>query len=543
MPAQTGALARWLPALLIALSAVVVYWNTLDCGYVNWDDRGYVAGNPFVTGDGGLTAIWLDVFNEKPTKQYYPLAWSSYWVEYRIFGDSPRAIHATQIALHALTAAVVYFVMLWLGAPLWAATTTGLLFAVHPINVASVAWIAERKNTLSGLFFFLSLLLYLQFVRRQGTWRYAGSLACYGLALFAKTACVVLAPILLVTHRVIEGHWSRRSVLRTLPFFIFGLILGLVTARFESIHRKSGEPIDPAMRPLVAVAAVVHYVQKTIIPIDLIPIYPRWAESFAEPRYAVSLALLVATGIVLWRFRRRISALAWWGMAMFLIALLPTLGFVQFNFLQFSFVSDHFMYLPSAGLFLIAGLAIHRLARVGTDKASTSRRNLAGIAVAALVMLLGWRTIEQNRVWTGPVEFWEYTLARNPDCFPGHFNLGNHFMREREYERALFHFEQTVRIDPSLIVVHRSCARCCKSLGRVEEAVEHYRRAAEVERRKSPKTVSTRVEYADYLRSLDRRDEALSIYESVLYARPDHEAARRAVEAMGPSGGNSSYSK
>lgn len=531
--------AAWVSALLIALAAVAVHWNTLDCGYVNWDDRGYVAGNPLVTGEGGLRAIWFDVFREKPTKQYYPLTWTSFWIEYRLFGDSPRALHGTQIALHALTSVVVFFTLWRLGAPMPAALAAGLLFAVHPIHSASVAWIAERKNTLSGLFFFLSLLLYVEHVRRPGAWRYIGSLGGFLLALFAKTACVVLAPILLVTDRVVEGRWSFRSVRRAAPYFAIAMVMGVVTAHVESMHRKSGDPVELKYRPMVAAAAMVHYVRKIVLPVELTPIYPRWAVSISEPRYVVSVAFIIVAGCLLWKYRARVNACVTWGIAVFVISLLPVLGIVQFNYLQFSFVSDHFMYLPSVGLFLLVGLALHQISSWRAPAEATTPQMLRMTAlVLPVVLLLSLQTVKQNRVWIGPVEFWEYTLERNPDCFPGHHNLGNHFMREGAYERALSHFLETVRIDPTYIIVHRSCARCCKELGREEEAVAHYRRAVAVERRKSPTSVGTQLEYADYLRVIGRMDEARRAYEAVLKVRPDHAAARRALNTLqraGPS--------
>ncbi|RIK68047.1 MAG: hypothetical protein DCC65_04240 [Planctomycetota bacterium] len=536
---------KFILCAVIAGAAILSYLNSMNCGYVRWDDTGYYRNNPLVAGDGGLGAIWVDGFREKPTKHYYPLVWTSYWIEYQLFGDSPKALHTTQMILHAAASVAVLLALLALGAPVLAAGAAAAVFAVHPINVASVTWLAERKNTLSAVFFWLSLLVYVQFRRKGSGGRYAVSVACYLLALLAKTACVVLAPLVVITDRVLDGRWSRRSLLRAMPFFVIGLFMGLLTARSEAIHAKSGKPIDPALRPLVAAAAVVHYVQKSVLPVELVPIYPRWPESFAAPRYWISLALVVLTGGLLLKVRRRLSPLVGWAIALFLLGLFPVLGFMHFNFLQFSFVSDHFMYLSLVGLCLLFGLCISALgARGGSrtdsaaavDQPSSIPRCAAIALVVVICAALSYRTNRQNQVWSDPVTFWEYTLARNPDCFPGHFNLGNLYFRDKDYEKALAHFEQSVRIDPSLVVNSRACARCCKALDKSAAAIAHYERAVAVEKSKNARNISTRLEFAEYLRALGLPDRATPLYKEVLAVDPKNPLAVRALAgAQSPS--------
>lgn len=565
MPATNAAL-RWSVAALLVVAAIAVYWNSLDYGFVNWDDRPYVRDNPLVVGNGGISAIWLDAFQEKPAKQYYPLVWTSFWIERRFFGESIRALRVTQIALHAGTAVALYFALLWLGAPLFAASAAALLFVVHPVNVASVTWIAERKNTLSGLFFWLSLLLYVQHRRRGGAAnaRYLASIAAYLTALFAKTACVVLAPVILVTDRILDGRWTRRAIVRALPYFAIGLVMGRVTAHVEAMHRKSGEALDVALRPLVAAASIVHYACKTLFPLELVPIYPRWSETFGHPRYWISMAILVAAAIFAWRMRRRIVPLVSWSIALFLLTLAPVLGFVQFNLLQFTFVSDHFLYIACVGLLLPVGLLInsqssvtvlHRLLRrpslpsPAVDEHSRGRlcstsangdsrhvlsvpRHVPVVILGILAVTLGALTIRQNRVWENPVTFWEFTIAHHPGCFPAHLNLGNYYYRLHDHGRALPYYQAASKLDPDMILTERNAARCLRRLHRPEEALEAYRRAVANEARKSSYSVSARVEYANYLRTLGRSAEALAEYDQALKRQPDHDAARRAAEEL-----------
>lgn len=537
LPVQisNGQQAIW--SLVIAAAALVCYWNTKECGFVRWDDTKYVIDNPLVTGDGGLKAIWTDVFADKPVRIYYPLTWTSYWIEHKFFKRDAAGYHVVQMILHALASVAVFLAVAGLGAPLLAAAATGLLFAVHPINVASVAWLAERKNTLSAIFFWLALLDYVRYRRRGGVWRYVAAVTAFQLSLFAKTACVVLAPILLVTDRVLDGRWTLRAFVRTAPFFVLALTMGLVTAGAEAENRKSGEPLEWALRPLVAAASVAHYVVKTVVPVDLVPVYARWAESFAVPRYWISLAATLVCAALLWTFWRRIPALAWWGLAAFILALGPVLGFVQFNFLQFAFVSDHFVYLAVPGLLLVVGMAMERIAGgaksdfAGSEATSSGARRRAVWAVLfAIVAVFGWLTIRQNRVWMSPVSFWTFTLEHNPGCSAGTFNLGNYYYERQDYDSALKNYRRTAELEPDYIIYQRACARACAQLGRQEEAIAYYLRAIENHTRKKSRGIKDRMEFAGYLLSVGKADQALREYEEVLVRQPNYDAAQRGAE-------------
>lgn len=528
-------------SLLIAAAAVICYWGTRDYEFVRWDDTGYVMGNPLVTGDGGLKSIWLDVFKDEPVKLYYPLVWTSYWIEYQFFQGSPGGYHVVQMVLHALASVAVFLAIVSLGAPLLAAATAGLLFAVHPINVASVAWIAERKNTLSAIFFWGSLFAYVHFRRSGGAWRYSAAIAAFQFSLFAKTACVVLAPILLVTDRLLDGKWTGRAIARTAPFFGLAMTMGLLTASAESQNRKSGEPLEWLLRPFVAAASLVHYVVKTFIPVDLVPVYQRWPASLSEPRYWIATAAVgVACGLI-WKFRRKLAPLAWWSMAVFLFALGPALGLIQFNFLQFSFVSDHFVYFGLPGLLLITGLVLEYAAgATATPEYDTPhpteeqkpgiRRRAVWMLLITIAAILGWLTIRQNRIWKNPESFWTYTLNHNPECVAGAFNLGNYYYQNNDYESAMPRYALAAKIDPEMIIYQRACARCSRQLGRVEEAITFYAKAIENHTRKRSRGINDRIEYANYLLSLDMAADAQREYKAVLEFQPNHQAATQGMD-------------
>ncbi len=524
-PDETPALTHWSLALFIAAAAVIAHGASRNCGYVNWDDADYIPRNKLVTGDGGLRAIWTDLADEESHQQYYPLTFTSLWIEHQFVGSEPHLYHTTQVILHALNAVIIFFTLRWLGLPLFACAAAGLLFAVHPINVASVAWLAERKNTLSGVFFWLALLLYAQFRRRRGSWRYAAALAAFLLGLFAKTALVVLAPVLIVTDRLLDGRWSLASLKRAAPFFFIAVVMAMITSGVEARISRSGEPVDIVLRPFIAAAALCHYVAKVALPINLLPIYPRWPESFAEPRYWLCAVILGAVTAALIRYRKRISPFVLWGVALFLLAAAPTLGFKHFNFLQYAFVSDHFIYLASVGLFVVIAIALNQLARNASRVAATA---ILLIAVAAC----SWISIRQCRVWQTPVTFWQHTLAGNPDLFAGHFNLARHYARSGQHEAALSCYREAARTRPDHANTRRFAAQSCMQLGRDDDAVQFYRDAIAVLERTHRTSTDARLELAAYLTRLGRTNDAADEYRRILRVQPNNRRARIGLDEL-----------
>jgi|GEM_PF-6422500 len=539
----------WIGALLIAAATIGVYWNTLENTFVTWDDRDYIYSNPLL--ERGLGAIWGDVIAEKPHEQYYPMVFTSFWVEYQFVKLDPWLYHLNQMVLHAINAVLLVFVLRSLGVRLFPALVAGALFALHPINVASVAWTTERKNTLSMFFIFLALLFYIQHRRRGHIWPYPTAIVLYVLGLLSKTVTVLLAPILVVTDRVLDGRWTWKSVARILPFLFFGLLMIRTTALIEHRQAKSRDPVDPVMRVPVAAAAITHYVSKFVAPVNLVPIYPRWpvdpSVNLFDLRYVVSLIALLVAAMLAWCYRRKLSVFVFWGAAFFLLAILPMLGFKYFNFLQFSFVSDHFVYHATPGFFLLVGLLLDRLcgknrASASTgDNATTSDAQAspsAGRAMAVYLVTVGmlvicsWLTFQQNKVWKNGITFWEHTLTCNPDCFPGQWNLGNHYTRQHDYATALSYYREAARILDTHVWSRQYCARCCKELGRPDEALMYYQDAIDVAAKTKRFALDVRLEYAKYLSQLGKLQEAQVEYAKILKQRPHHKEAAMATRNL-----------
>lgn len=545
----------WATALVIVVLVVAAYWRTLDNEFVSFDDHKYICENELVT--GGLGAIWSDLWNPDFKLHYYPLTFTTFWIEHKLvgFGPPPTAenrgqpahwlYHVTQMALHAVNATLVMLVLRALGMQFWIAGTVAVIFAVHPINAASVAWMSERKNLLSAMFFWLSLLTYISYRRRRretpsvsvpvAHGSYLASLGLFLLGLLAKTAALVLAPVLLVTDRVLDGRWTKASILRSVPFFGLALIMAADTAARERVI-EVGEalPTDVFLRPFIALAAITHYVQKMLIPVNQAILYPRWGESFAEPRYWISLAVVGLAAALIWRFRRWLGDQWLWGLALFLLTIAPVLGLKYFIWNQFAFVSDHYVYLGSTGVIAMVVILVGRALRIDASAAPRVARSAVWRVRAAMGMLLavlalcGFRTSQQSDTWQNDLTLWSHTIGVSPDSLVAHFNLGTQYARNGEFESAARCFKRCTEINPGYVSAKVYLARAFGQLGRIDAAVAAYRDAADTSERRSPQSWSARAALADYLVQIGRVREAADAYRIVLTKDPPD---RQAIEA------------
>jgi hypothetical protein len=535
MPPLDGTPLRWffLSALLIALAVIGLYQTTLENEFLTFDDRKYIYENEFVIGDGGLGAIWGDINNKKPRLHYNPMTYTTFWIEHQLFGLEPpdvdpekvwsRAAHPvyhwTQMVLHAINAALLLFALRAIGIRFPVALFAVAFFALHPVNVASVAWMAERKTLVSALFMWITFLLYVHHRRREsgGHWFYLASIGTFALALVSKGACAVLAPVLIVTDRVLDRSWSWASAARSLPFFAMGLIMANIISAREGFIAKSWVPTEVWLRPFLAVSALVHYVVKMLVPVKQAIIYPRWAESLDNPRYWISLAVVIVAACLIRRYRAWLGDQWLWGLALFLLTVAPVLGLKHFIWMQFAFVSDHYMYYGSIGVVLMVGLLLERWWRAGQK-----RIRMTIVAVVCLLALGGcaWRSIQLCRTWKNNATLWQHTLSIAPDCALANGNLGNSYFRHGMYEEALERYEHWITIEPNFARARRAAARAAKELGLVDKAIEHYQSAVAIANAKEPRSYSIRAEYAGYLVTVKRYPEALAEYEEVLKRRP-----------------------
>ncbi len=539
----------WLTASAILGVSLVVYWPALGGARV-WDDDAHIT-RPGLQSLGGLWRIWTDFH---ATQQYYPLLHSAFWLEHIAWGDATVGYHLANVLLHALCAFLLVLILQRLGVP--GARLAGILFAVHPVCVESVAWISEQKNTLSLAFYLLSAMAYLRFDRERGTAHaaraYGLATALFVMALLTKSVTATLPGALLVVLWWERGALSwRRDAAPLVPWFAAAAASGLLTSWVErTIGGAQGAAFDLTLveRCLLAGRALWFYLGKLLWPSPLALIYPRWDVRAQAGGWAPYLAAALALTVVLWLVRRRSRGpLAAW--LLFAGTLFPALGFFNVYPFLFSYVADHFQYqatlgiiaAASAGLAILIGRAAPGLQALGWALAAS------GVAVLALV------ANAQSGTFLDARTLFQATLAENPDCWmardglgvwyrdhgdpgkavtqfqealrsrPGypqaHNNLGLCYGDRGEADRAIAEFREAIRLKPDLAEAHNNLgAALAARPGRSAEAIAEFREAVRLQ----PEFVAARNNLGTaFLKEPGHLGEAIAQYEEAVRLRPD----------------------
>ncbi|MHB8839121.1 MAG: tetratricopeptide repeat protein, partial [Gemmatimonadaceae bacterium] len=464
-------------ALLLIAAVFVAYAPALGGGLV-WDDSAHVTVGA-LQGWDGLRRIWLE---PGATQQYYPVLHSLFWLEHRLWGDAVSGYHAANALLHAVAACLVALLGQRIGAR--GAWIGAFVFALHPVNVESVAWISEQKNTLSLVFALASALAWLRFDASRATRDWAGAFALFVLALGSKTVTATLPCVLLVIIWWRRGRieW-RRDVLPLLPWLAAGVAAGLGTAWMEHhVIGASGAEfsLSPLQRLLLAGRVVWHYLATFLWPAHLAFTYPRWT---VDPRAALTCAYpaaILALLAALWSVRHRSRA----PLAAFLIfagVLFPVLGFVDVYPFRYSFVADHFQYQASISLAMLAGAGV---AWAGERVAS---RYTVWAGTAVLLLTLGTLTWRQAGDYRDAETLYRATIAANPSSWMTHHNLGRLVSRRAGgLEEAIAHFEIAIALKPDHARAHYSLGVALERVGRGAQAVPHFEAAIRLEPDNAP---------------------------------------------------------
>ena len=526
-PARTTASAGagWLAWLGLAALCVLAYAPAMRGGFL-WDDHAHVT-QPELQSVAGLGRIWFEL---GATQQYYPVLHSAFWLEHRLWGDTAAGYHWLNLLLHVAAAGLLVRVLQRLAIP--GAWLAGLVFALHPVAVESVAWISEQKNTLSTVFYLLAALAYLRFDELRGdpatspptesaaarAWRfYTLATALFVLAILTKSVTATLPAALLVLAWWRRGAVSgRRDVTPLLPWFVLGIGAGLCTAWVERRYigaEGAAYDLDALQRCLLAGRVVWFYLGKLLWPAQLSFVYPRWqVDSAAVGQYAGLVAAL-AVLVVLWRVRTRSRApLA--GALFYGGTLFPALGFFNVFPFLYSYVADHFQYLACLGVIVpvSAGL-VHGLSRPAVP------RWVRQVLPAALVGGLGLLTWQQAHDYRDNVTLYRATLARNPDAWMAAYNLGMELAAQGQTDAAIASYREALRLRPGYAEAHGNLAMALLAQpDKQEEAITHLESAV----RLKPELWQAECNLANTLLTLPRRQaEAIRHYQAVLRLRPE----------------------
>src|SRR5437667_6147864 len=460
----------WFFCLILAAVTMLAYqpaWN----GGLLWDDEANIA-TPELRSLDGLRRIW---FVPRATQQYQPLHYSSSWLQQRLLGDSTTGYHLVNLLLHIGCVVLVLKILRLLRIP--GAELATIIFALHPVNVETVAWIAERKNTLSGLFCLGATLWYLKFDESRSRRSYALALGLFLLGLLSKTAIVTLPLALLVILWWKRGAISwRRDAAPVIPFLLLSAAAGLMTwwIEYDNIgYKASTLAFSLVHRCLIAGRACWFQLGKVLWPSNLMFVYPRWEINAAVGwQYLFPLAVLGLLGI-LWSLRRWSRApLA--GVLIHIVLLFPTLGLLNQYFFIYSFVSDHWQYLACLGIIAPCASGIVLLARQ-SKRWEICLEPGTTLLLAGVLFLLTW---QQSRMYTNSETLYRTTITRNPACWMAYNNLGKMLYQADRIPQAMDLFKQALRINPA--VAHYSLGNALVLTGRTSEAIDQYEQALRI---------------------------------------------------------------
>jgi Flp pilus assembly protein TadD len=463
---------RWRAGLgVLALVALVLAaYHPLLPGSFLMDDRRLVqTDNPLVNGTSGPLSIWFHAD--------FALSTFAFWVEWLAWGQNPAGYHAVNMALHALSAVLVWGLLARLKIP--GAWLAAAMFAVHPVGVATVGRIAELKNTLSLPFFLLSLWLYLRYEAASfrpsgGALWLAGSLAAFVLALLAKTSTVMLPFLLLAGAAWQRGRVTRQDMLRAIPYFVLALGFGWMSVWYQKHQALAGLALAPESfweRLAIAGRVFWFYLGKALWPVHLCLVYPQWKVDAASPAAYIPLLLCGAAALLCWRFRRGWGRHVLFGLGCFALTLFPALGFFDAQFLTKWQVSDHLQYLP-----LIAPVALAAASVVSLPGAAFFR-----CAAAAMVLGLSVLAFDRARVFSSQEALFRDTLARNPAAWGVQNDLGTLLAAHSDEAGAVDYFKASLRCNPDYPDAHVNLGRILLEQGRVEEAEQHFLAALKVQ--------------------------------------------------------------
>jgi protein O-mannosyl-transferase len=500
----------WLMAALLVLATLMVYqpaWH----GKPLWDDDAHLT-KPGLRSLAGLVSIWTQ---PGATQQYYPLAFTAFWVQHKLWGDSTLGYHLVNIFLHALSALLFLRILRQLEVP--GAWLAAAIFALHPVHVESVAWITELKNTLSGFFYLGSALAYLGFDRTRRKWSYGLALGLFVLGLLTKTAIAPLPAGILVVLWWKRGKlFWKRDVLPLLPFFLAGLAAGLVTVWAErKLFGAEGGEFEFSLpeRCLIAGRSLWFHLGKLFWPANLSFMYSRWNISLTvwwQWLYPAGAVLLLAG---LWALRRRNRGpLA--GLLLFAGPLFPALGFFNAYSFRYSFVNDHHQYLASMGIIALvsAGAALR------SGQWPSWGRSIRSLLCLPLLVTLATLTWRQCGIYADLETLYRATIARNPDCFMAHYNLGIALGEQGQLDQAISHYQDAIRLKPGYADAHNNLGNALSEQGQLDQAISHFQEAI----RLMPGCADAHNNLGNALLKQGQIDAAIAHYQETIRLEPDH---------------------
>jgi tetratricopeptide (TPR) repeat protein len=453
---------------------LAVYWQVQGHAFVTFDDYQYVVENPHVR--HGLTLqgiVWA--FTSGYASNWHPLTWLSHMLDCTLYGLNPKGHHFNNLLLHLTNTLLLFWVLRRMTTALWRSAFVAALFALHPLHVESVAWVAERKDLLSTLFWMMTMGAYALYVERPGLGRYLFTLHLFALGLLAKPMLVTFPFVLLLLDYWPLGrrHQSPFLLMREkLPFFALTMISSVITFCVQKSWGAVIVSIPLKDRIANALVAYVTYIGKMIWPANLACFYPHPLDTL--PLWQVGGSLLLLAGISIFairaRQRRPYLPVGWFW---YLGTLVPVIGLVQVGAQA---MADRYTYVPLIGLFLVIAWTVADI----SSKWLSFKRPLHALATIGLCSLAGLSLL-QVRHWKDSITLFQHNIRVTTNNHLAHFHLGRNLEHHGDLREALVHFHEALRLRPDFSLGHYAVGNTLSKLGEVNAAIDHLSRALELD--------------------------------------------------------------
>ena len=515
----------WLMAALLVLATIILYWPATHNDFVNIDDDIYVLDNAHVT--SGLTfenVKWA--FQSGYASNWHPVTWMSHMMDCQMFGLNPRGHHLTSVLIHALNAALLFALLRQLTGAAWRSLFAAALFAVHPLHVESVAWIAERKDVLCGFFFLSSLLAYARFVEESKVQSpkpkvfFGLILALFALALMSKPMAVTLPFVMLLLdfwplQRIKflgSGLTVKKLVLEKIPFLALVVAASVVTFLVQKHGGAVSDAIPIGARCENALISYCRYLGKIFWPTDMAVFYPfprHW------PMETVLLAAVLLAGIsavLILKWRRYPFLLMGW--LWFVGTLVPVIGLLQVGGQA---MADRYVYIPLVGIFIFTVWSLYELA-------SRWRHYLIALSVAgsAAIILCMALTRQQLADWKDSETLFRHALDVTDNNYLAHNNLGNALYKKNQINDAARQFQEAIRLKPHYADAHNNLGIVLAMNGQIAEAISQFQESI----RLKPFYADVHCNLGNALGMNGQNDEAISQFQEAIRLEPDYARAR-----------------
>ena len=511
---------------VLILGTLLVFWQVRNFAFVNYDDNDYVYENPHVL--NGLTwdgVIWA--FTTNRSANWHPLTWLSLMLDCQLFSANPGWMHLVNLLLHLANTLLLFAVLRKMTGALWQSAFVAAAFAIHPMHVQSVAWIAERKDVLSTLFLLLTLAAYVSYVRRRGPVRYVLTVLLFALGLLAKPMLVTLPILLLLLdywpleqigrHRTEDASQkvsAVRLIAEKIPFIALSIVSSVITF-LAQLGSKAVAHIDAlALKDRVANAflSYARYIGKLFWPQNLAAFYPFDVNSFAFWQVAGCVLLLLVISIFVIRFGRNQKYLPV-GWFWFVATLVPVIGLVQVGRQAFA---DRYTYISYIGLFVMIAWGLPELLSKWPQRKIT-----LGLSMIISLTTLGICTHRQVSFWNNSFTLFSHAIEVTQNNYIAHNNLGVAYDSIGRYQDAVEAYKQTIKIRPDFAEAHSNLGAVYGKVGRWEDAIESCKQAIRIQSDFAEAHSNLGFAYGN----LGRYQDAIEAYKQAIRINPDYAEA------------------